>query len=92
MTITPTIFRAAEKGADEVLPEGTERSISVMETDDWQGESSLSIDVIVPDDFFKRNDVGDKLIDLADHIRRQLIAVGEKRFPYVELSPRSAAA
>ncbi|HEY5412491.1 MAG TPA: hypothetical protein VIJ94_17365 [Caulobacteraceae bacterium] len=92
MSIIETAYRAAKMGADNVLPAGTEHLVRAAEMVDWQGEAGLSIDVVVPDNFFEREDVGDKLIELTDYIRRELLAAGENRFPYVELSPKSAAA
>ncbi len=57
--------------------------VMTEEMDDWQGEPSLQVTLVLPEKAFKENDVGEHLTKVALGIREKLIAEGELRFPFV---------
>ena len=64
----------------------------VSEEPDWQGEPSFNVIIILPDEAFAAEEIGDKLSEMSVSIREDLLRQGDSRFPYVSFASRSEMA
>lgn len=66
------------------LPDpGMVRRIVVEEYEDWTGEDSLSVYVVIADDAPQDDRIGPLMWPVEDAIRDAIILSGETRFPYL---------
>ena len=63
--------------------------VHATEEADWQGEASFHVVVVLPDEAFSRDGVGDKFSNIALSVWEGLVGRGDNRFPYVDFTARS---
>ena len=89
MSTIEQIVGIARHVASQALDQPADLQVVATAETDWQGEPSLRVAIILPDEAFAAEGIGDKLSDMSVSIREDLLKQGEARFPYVSFAARS---
>lgn len=85
MAVDQSILEALKLDTLDLPPEPRVVRLHVEEYEDWEGDPSLLIYIVIPDDTNIEKLPRGALLDLTGAIHDRLIEIGETRFPYTRV-------